>query len=248
MSPSRRFLHLFCTQLSAAIADNLSDEMDQRMRTSVISGIGLRAIVLAFLFATTAHAAPDDSQRAEARRHYEAGLAHFNLREYKQAVDEFQAAYRLRPDPVFLYNLGQSYRLGNDPEQALYFYRAYLRTSDDPPNRREVEDRIAVLEKLMADKQKLAAPPDHALSPDAKPQVVEKAPDTQATTAAAAPSSSNDRGRTPVYKKWWLWTVVGVVVVGAAVGIGVGVSSQKSASFNANVGTVGPGALSVVRW
>ena len=138
MSASSHFLHLFCTQLFAPIVDNLFDEMDERMRSSIISRMRLRAFVFSFLFAVVAHAAPDDSQRAEARRHYEAGLAHFNLREYKQAVDEFQAAYRLRPDPVFLYNLGQSYRLANDPEQALYFYRAYLRTSDNPPNRPEV--------------------------------------------------------------------------------------------------------------
>jgi tetratricopeptide (TPR) repeat protein len=213
------------------------------------AAIRLIAIAFSIACATPANAQPDDSQqRVEARRHYEAGLAHFNLREYKQAVDEFQAAYRLRPDPVFLYNLGQSYRLANDPEQALYFYRAYLRTSQDPPNRQEVEDRIAVLEKLMADKQKLATPPDHALSPDAKPQVVEKAPETAAAPVAATATPTSDRGHTPVYKKWWLWTVVGVVVVGAAVGIGVGVASQKSATFNASAGTVGPAALSVVRW
>jgi hypothetical protein len=32
-----------------------------------------------------------------------------------------------------------------------------------------------------------------------------------------------------VYKKWWLWTTVGgVVVVGAAVGLGVALSSTDS--------------------
>ena len=155
---------------------------------------------------------------------------------------------------MFLYNLGQSYRLANDPEQALYFYRAYLRTSDDPPNRKEVEGRIAVLEKLMVDKQSLAAPPDHALSPDAKPVVEQKAatppptPVTNAPSVTAAPSVATAPARTPVYKKWWLWTAVGVVAAGAAVGVGVGIASQKSAAFNANVGTVGPGALKIVRW
>ncbi len=46
----------------------------------------------------------------------------------------------------------------------------------------------------------------------------------------------------PVYKKWWLWTVVGVVAAGAAVGIGVGVT-QSSSRFDAPLGTVGPSAL-----
>jgi hypothetical protein len=31
---------------------------------------------------------------------------------------------------------------------------------------------------------------------------------------------------TPIYKKWWLWTVVGAVVVGAGLGVGLGLSGQ----------------------
>jgi iron complex outermembrane receptor protein len=195
-------------------------------------------------------ASSDDSgQRAEARHHYQAGLAHFNLREYKPAIDEFQAAYRLLPDPVFLYNLGQAYRLDDNPDQALYFYRAYLRTSEDAPNRREVEDRIKALQKVIADKQKLATPPDHALPPNgqqatppAKPQAPTRA------VAANNPATARPARATPLYKRWWLWTAVGVVVAGAAVGVGVGVAAQKSATFDANVGTVGPAALLHVRY
>jgi hypothetical protein len=36
--------------------------------------------------------------------------------------------------------------------------------------------------------------------------------------------------RTPVYKKWWLWTAVGVAVVaGVAIGVGVGLSAGTHA-------------------
>jgi hypothetical protein len=31
----------------------------------------------------------------------------------------------------------------------------------------------------------------------------------------------------PLYKKWWPWTIAGVVVVGVAVGVGVGVSQSS---------------------
>jgi tetratricopeptide (TPR) repeat protein len=219
------------------------------MRVIVAAAPIVLMAALCSLPSSVALATPaEDSPRAEARRHYESGLAHFNLREYPQAVEDFQAAYRLRPDPVFLYNLGQSYRLANDPDQALYFYRAYLRTSESAPNRREVEDRIAVLEKLMADKQKLATPPDQALSPDAKAPAAEKPAASTPAAAVVVTAPPPEPKRTPVYKRWWLWTAVGVVAAGAAVGIGVGIASQKSATFNANAGTVGPAALSVVRW
>jgi tetratricopeptide (TPR) repeat protein len=193
-------------------------------------------VLLVWVGSAPASASSEEAQRAEVHRHFDAGMAHFNLREYKQAIAEFQAAYRLKPDPVFLYNLGQSYRLADDPEQALYFYRAYLRTSDEAPNRSEVEGRIVVLEKLRADKQRLATPPDHALTP---PTVSQGAPAAGATTPPAP------RHATPIYKRWWLWTLVGGVAAGAAVGLGVGLGTSRGASFNANVGTVGPAALTV---
>jgi len=33
---------------------------------------------------------------------------------------------------------------------------------------------------------------------------------------------------TPIYKKWWLWTIVGVVAAGAGVGVGLGVHYANS--------------------
>jgi hypothetical protein len=45
-----------------------------------------------------------------------------------------------------------------------------------------------------------------------------------------APGTRPAEPRTPVYKKWWLWTVVGAVVVGGVVGTAVGVTlSQRAA-------------------
>jgi hypothetical protein len=48
------------------------------------------------------------------------------------------------------------------------------------------------------------------------PQAVPAAEPTQAPPAAPLEAPRSER--TPVYKRWWLWTVVGVVVAGAAVG------------------------------
>src|SRR5260370_3860665 len=68
-------------------------------------------------------AAHDDPDVAAAKKHFQRGVAHYNLTEYREAISEFQDAYRLHPDPVFLYNLGQSYRLSDQPELALQFYK-----------------------------------------------------------------------------------------------------------------------------
>jgi tetratricopeptide (TPR) repeat protein len=98
-------------------------------------------------------------------QHPNSGLAHYNLQEYKDAIADFEAAYRLKPDPVFLYNLAQAHRLPDSLERALYFYRAFLRASPSAPNRREVEERITTLERAIAEKIEVAKPPDHTLPP-----------------------------------------------------------------------------------
>lgn len=206
------------------------------------------ALISILLVASSAWAGPEDARLAEAKQHYESGLAHFNLQEYKQAIDEFQAAYRLKPDPVFLYNLGQAYRLDQNPERALYFYRAYLRSVPDAANRQEVEDRIASLENLIAQQKSVqTAPPDHTLPPAEKPATApepvaqKKAPIVANVEQPVAPPPA---AKPPIYKRWWLWTIVGVVAAGAAVGIAVGVT-QSGPAFNAGLGTIGPAALGV---
>jgi iron complex outermembrane receptor protein len=196
-------------------------------------------LVVAILLSAVAFAKPPaDPKAQEAREHFKSGMAHFNLQEYKDAIPDFEAAYRLVPDAVFLYNLAQAHRLAENPERALYFYRAYLRASPDAPNRGEVDGRIATLEKLLAEKQNLQKPPDSALAPGEKPEA------TPANTTTVAVEQPAPEKKTPIYKKWWLWTIVGVVVAGTAVGLGVGLT-QHGSSFNAPLGTVGPSALGV---
>lgn len=109
-----------------------------------------------------------DPDVVEAKRHFERGLAHYNLREYLNAIEEFESAYRFKPDPVFLYNLGQAHRLANDPEHALYFYKAYLRNLPNAENRAEVEGRIAELEH--APPAPVAKPPEPVNQPCLRPR------------------------------------------------------------------------------
>src|SRR5438034_9003729 len=125
-------------------------------------------VVVVLLCCRAVAFAGEEAKTNEAREHYKSGLAHFNLQEYKAAIVDFEAAYRLVPDGVFLYNLAQAHRLNDTPERALYFYRAYLRAVPAADNRVEVDGRIATLEKLLADKRNLATPPDHALAPGDK--------------------------------------------------------------------------------
>jgi hypothetical protein len=59
-------------------------------------------------------------------------------------------------------------------------------------------------------------------APGASPPAEGSAATPAATATSSSTVSARPSGKTPVYKKWWLWTIVGVVVVGVAVGASVG--------------------------
>jgi tetratricopeptide (TPR) repeat protein len=165
-----------------------------------------------------------DEDVAAARRHFEAGTRAFNVGEFDSAAKEYREAYKLKPDPNILYNVAQSYRLAKNAEQALFFYRSYMRNANDPSHRQEIEERIRVLEDQLKQEQ---APPNDivrtAPASDAKPQA-KPATETRADLVTSAPPR-----RKPVYKQWWLWTVTGVAVVGAGLGVGLGLGLKPGA-------------------
>lgn len=94
--------------------------------------------------------ATDDEKRAKAKELYDEGITAYNLGEFDKAIAKFKEAYALDPEPGFLFNIAQAYRLEENYKQALYFYRTYLRVQPDAPNKADVEHWISELEKLIA--------------------------------------------------------------------------------------------------
>src|SRR5262245_22970381 len=76
---------------------------------------------------------------SQARDHYRKGTSAYEVGDYDEAIREFAAAYKLKSDPVILFNLGQSHRLAGHSEDALRSYRVYLSRVPNAPNRAEVE-------------------------------------------------------------------------------------------------------------
>jgi tetratricopeptide (TPR) repeat protein len=199
----------------------------------------LTVAIVSTLFApSAAHA--DPARLREARAHYEQAVANYNLDEYAAALAEFREAYRIKPDPSFLFNIAQCHRKLGQNEAALDYYRKYLRNLPDAPNRADVERMVAELHAKEAAPQPDAtptptpapvvtptpapAPPPHLDAPTPAPEAA-----LIATPAAPPPPS------TPVYERWWFWTGVGVVVVSAVV-IGIVASSKGSQPYVGNLG------------
>jgi tetratricopeptide (TPR) repeat protein len=175
------------------------------------------AVAVAALLSAAAAPARADDDAAEAKRLYMSGMRHFNLAEYEAALADFKEGYRRKDDPVFLYDIAQCYRLTKGHEEdAIKFYRNYLRAAPTAPNRDDVEKKITSLEQALAMQENVRRQPPSTLHP------VDGSTVTVTSDGATA--------KKPVHKQWWLWTAVGaVVVVGGGVGVGLGVGlSGKS--------------------
>jgi tetratricopeptide (TPR) repeat protein len=186
-------------------------------------------VALLVLLPTASHAA----DKIKARELYRVGTQHYNLAEYDKALDSFKEAYRNYEDPIFLFNIGQCHRQLDHKQEAVGFYRAYLRNAPNAPNRDEVNALIAKLESAIAEENATKRmPPPSPIAPAEGPPPVATAPAPPSTAEPATALSVGKQAeppaaaRKPVYKRWWLWTIVGVVAAGAAVGAAIAITQS----------------------
>jgi tetratricopeptide (TPR) repeat protein len=235
-------------------------------------GDGSRRIIVALLLGlcltATAHAAPEKApDKAKAREAFRIAIRHYNLDEFKEALESFKEAYRSFDDPSFLFNIGQCERQLGQKQEALHSYKAYLRESPSAPNRGEVARLINGLEAALRQEQSSRGMPPTGVMPDkgvapaeptppatspsgpspspASPSSttpspsVETPPPAQPDNGASLTATSEAPKTTPVYKRWWLWTVVGVVAAGAAVGVAVAATRPAAINYPSSTTTNG---------
>jgi hypothetical protein len=104
--------------------------------TSLLSTFLACVVVLA---RATAHA--DD--KADAAKLFDLGKRHYNVNELDDAILQFKAAYKVFPDPVYLFNIAQAYRLKGNAwcGLAAQFYATYQREEQDKKLRDSVKKR-----------------------------------------------------------------------------------------------------------
>ncbi len=97
----------------------------------------------------------------DARSHYEAAQRLYDDGKYDEAIDEFELAYRKKPHPNVLYNIGQAYERLLDYDASVRAFERYLAESDaSDPRRKVVENRLRVLRGLPA-RISVTTVPDH---------------------------------------------------------------------------------------
>jgi tetratricopeptide (TPR) repeat protein len=126
-------------------------------------------------------------QKQEMKLHYERAQRAFDIAKYADAIDEYAKVYEIGGNPAMLFNIAQAHRLNNQLPEASRFYRRYLQRAPNAPNRADVEQKIAEIEKIIergGDGRGAAAAPIAATpAPAAAP--LSAAP--PATTSAPAP-------------------------------------------------------------
>jgi tetratricopeptide (TPR) repeat protein len=125
-----------------------------------------------------------DAQKKKVTEHYERANRYYLIGKYPEAIADFEAAYLIGADPVMIFNIAQSYRLNNQPEEAARFYRNYLRSAPEAKNRAEVEKKIAEMDKRASEKRQTAAVPAPVESPAPAPSPSVPAPVTPTAPVA----------------------------------------------------------------
>lgn len=125
-------------------------------------GRGLAPLLVCAL-AAPVHAQPEPSAdsndvEASSKALYDAGSKAYEAHEYATAIDDFRKAYALLPEPLFLFDIAQSYRQIHDCDNARSFYRSYLRNAPDAENKDKAQRFLDEMEQCVRDAQAHAPP------------------------------------------------------------------------------------------
>ena len=187
------------------------------------------SIVLGLLLSTAAWSAPSDkgapdARVQQARVYFNVGLDHFQQGEYEAAIVAFQTGYRIKPMPLFLFNIAQSARKAKKTELAIDYYQQYIALEGTSGAQPVAEAQVQL--DLLRREQASATPP--VTPPPPSMNLAPMPPAGPSLSAASSPSPTP--GDRPLWKRTWFWgAIAGVVVAGTAVGLGVGLGVHGGA-------------------
>jgi tetratricopeptide (TPR) repeat protein len=189
-------------------------------------------VLLVFLPLSARAADPADPSAVEAAAHFKKGTNAYRAGDLDEAITELKAAVKLKPTPNGMFALGQALREKGELAAAAHQYRQYLVLAPDGPFADKSKSFLASIEATLASARQTQAAAPQGVLPEPKP---EPAPVLTAppVITAPAPVVAVDvvAAKPPVYKRWWLWTTIGVVVVaGVAVGVVLGTESHTRSS------------------
>jgi hypothetical protein len=216
------------------------------------------ALAVCWALAGVARAAAGNSgptSGGSAKELYDGGRTNYNLGHFEEALADFEKAYRVRHDPVFLFNIAQCQRSLHRYEEAARSYRTYLREANNIPaaTRDQVQKLAADMDKAL-EEQRLKQPPTGTQPPAPEPAATTATTTTSSAAAPVAPAPSPATTATaplavnaapapadkPRPRRTWIWGVVAgaVVVAGVGLGVGLGLGLRHDKGPTADFGSV----------
>lgn len=154
-----------------------------------------------------------------AKAHLNKGNRLYKLQDFKQAIKEYKAGALVEDLPIFLYNLGQSYRQMGDYANAIWYYKRYLRQGNPQPALKKwVTDVIEDMEKELQ-RAARTKPPTGPGPGDAVPPTNKSRPNLQ-------PVMGSEEQPSPWHADALGWTLTGAGVVGIGIGIGLFINAS----------------------
>jgi tetratricopeptide (TPR) repeat protein len=136
----------------------------------------------------------DPARQARADVLFEKAQADYQANHFQAAIELFKLAYEEIPDPVYLFNIAQSYRKVLDCEAASDYYKRYLAALPDADNKAKVEGWLRELSPCV--EQRKQEHDDARRGQEAeKARLADEARRKQAAAAHAQPTEI-DHGRT----------------------------------------------------
>jgi tetratricopeptide (TPR) repeat protein len=183
-------------------------------------------VLVLFLAPREAPGAP--AAAAQAKKLFEQGNVHFNLGEYRTALQRYRDAYTVKPLPGFLFNIGQCHYNLEEYDKAIAAYERYLSEQPSAPNRAVVQAQIENARAALARRREAEAARHAASQPAAgsaeDTQPAERPADAPPAAAPVSPEppaaepASDGAPRPSLFKKAILWT--GVALSGALLATG----------------------------
>jgi hypothetical protein len=180
------------------------------------------AVVFALGLGSLRAQAASDTREIKAREDFAAGR-------FQEALDIFARLYAESLHPIYLRNIGRCYQGLQNPDRAIATFRDYLRKAKaiTPDEKKEIVGFINEMEDLKRQREAAAAqpatPPASTITTTPLPAAPEPAGGAQTSSQAVLISTPGTTApaetSSPIYTKWWFWTLVGAAVVAGGVGI-----------------------------
>lgn len=170
-----------------------------------------RVLVVLALLLGVANAGPKVEPAVQARADalFVNGQASYRDGKYQEAISQFKQAYILVADPVYLFNIAQSYRKVGDCVAAYDNYSRYLEVAPNAENRDKVRQWLTELEPCVAQR--------HEEQEQAARKAQEEA-ERKRVDVPAPHAETRDRGLP--------FRIGGIALAGVGfVGVGLGVAS-----------------------